>query len=114
MINIVFKILLVAVTFAFLLSWGYIKQQRKNEELLNNLYKKIENKVMNEFKKKEKLTIKDIENLIKGTKASLFWSKNKITVTDPRIFIKNLIKDMLSKGLIIEVVDNNSRVYKAR
>ncbi|MEJ8554710.1 hypothetical protein [Tepidibacter sp. Z1-5] len=114
MMNFVFKILLVAVTFAFLLSWGYIKQQRKNEELLNNLYKKIENKVMNEFKKKEKLTIADIENLIKGTKASLFWSKNKITVTDPRVFIKNMIKDMMNKGLIVEVVDNNSRVYKAK
>ncbi|CAH2214762.1 conserved protein of unknown function [Tepidibacter aestuarii] len=114
MINVLFKILLVAVTFTFLLSWGYIKQQRKNEELLNKLYKKIENKIMNEFNKKEKLTVKDIENLIKGTKASLFWSKNKLTVTDPRLFIKNLIKDMLNKGLIVEVVDHNSRVYKAR
>ncbi|MCT4509337.1 MAG: hypothetical protein N4A48_11410 [Tepidibacter sp.] len=114
MVSFIFKIILVAITFTFLLSWGYIKQQRKNEELLNKLYKKIENKIMSEFNKKEKLTIKDIENLIKGTKASLFWSKNKITVTDPRLFIKNLIKDMLSKGLIIEIIDNNSRVYKVK
>lgn len=114
MMNFVFKILLVAVTFAFLLSWGYIKQQRKNEELLNNLYKKIQSKIMNEFEKKEKLSITDIENLIKGTKASLFWSKNKITVTDPRIFIKNIIKDMENEGFIVEDIDNNCRVYKAR
>lgn len=114
MMNFMFKILLVAVTFAFLLSWGYIKQQRKNEELLNNLYKKIQSKIMNEFERKEKLSITDIENLIKGTKASLFWSKNKITVTDPRVFIKNMIKDMENEGLIVEDIDNNCRVYKAR
>ncbi len=81
---------------------------------MNNLYKKIENKIMSEFKKKEKLTITDIENIIKGTKASLFWSKNKITVTDTRVFIKNMIKDMVNKGLIVESIDKNSRIYKVR
>ncbi len=69
---------------------------------------------MNEFNKKEKLTIKDIESLIKGTKVSLFWTKNKLTVTDSKLFIKNLIKNMLNKGLIIEIEDNNSRLYKVK
>ncbi|SHJ78241.1 hypothetical protein [Tepidibacter formicigenes] len=114
MISFILKVLLFAITITFLLAWGYIKQQRKNEELLNKLYKKIEGKIVTELKKRKELTIKDMEGIIKGTKVSLFWSKNKVMVTEPKILIKNLVVDMINKGLIVEVFNKGSKKYKLK
>ncbi len=114
MASIILKILLFAVSVTFLLAWGYVKQQRKNQELLEGLMKKSEEKVLRAMKKDETVSKKDIEEIITGTKASLFWSKNKVQITDPKIVSKNLISDMLSKDLIVEISDKKSKKYKIK
>lgn len=110
----VLKVVLFAITITFLLAWGYIKQQRKNEELLNELYKKCEEKIIKVLNNKELLTKKEIEEIIHGTKASLFWSKNKLQVTDPKIVMNYLITNMLNKGLIVEVLKSSPKKYKLK
>ncbi len=112
--DIATKILLVAITVAFLGAWGIIKQQRKSKELISQLFNKSEKKVLNTFKTKDKLTIKEIEKIIKGTKASLFWSKERIQITDPSIAATELIDKMRVKGLIIEEIFRGKKIYKLR
>lgn len=110
MVEIIIKILLVAVTIAFLGGWGIVKQQRKNHELLEKLYKKTEKKIISTLKIHEKLTIKEVEEIIKGTKASLFWSKQKIVVKDPKIISKDILSKMIEKDLIIEKYHKGKKI----
>ncbi|QEK11869.1 hypothetical protein FQB35_05520 [Crassaminicella thermophila] len=111
MFNFIFKVLLFAITIAFLGAWGIIKQQRKTQELLNKLYKNAESKVIKELKNKEELSIKQIEDIIEGTKASLFWSKNKVKITDSRLVSKELMRKMVEKGLVKEEIRKNRKYY---
>jgi hypothetical protein len=46
MIGFLGKVVLFGVTITFLLAWGYVKQQRKTEELLKLLYKKCEDQIV--------------------------------------------------------------------
>lgn len=114
MISFILKVLLFAVAFTFLYAWGYVKQQRKTEELLNALYKKAETKILKELKKQEFLTKNEIEKIVKGTKASLFWSKNKVQVVDPKLVTKNLITKMINEGLIVEISNSRPKKYKLK
>lgn len=114
MLDKIIMVLVIAMGFTFIYAWGYVKQQRKGQELLNELMRKSEDKILKELKKSERLTNKDIEGLIVGLKASLFWSKDKIKITDPKIVSTNLIYNMISKGLIIEVTSNGLKQYKIK
>ncbi len=114
MISFILKVLLFAITFTFLYAWGYVKQQRKTEELLNVLYKKAEAKILKALKKQESLTKTEIEKIIRGTKASLFWSKNKVQVVDAKLVTKNLITKMINEGLIVETSNSRPKKYKLK
>lgn len=114
MFDIAWKVLLVAVTVAFLGAWGIIKQQRKSQELLTQLFTKAENKIIKSFKDKEVLTIKEIEKIVEGTKASLFWSKEKVQVVDPKIVAKDLIDNMKNRGIIIEEVNKGRKLFRSK
>lgn len=111
MLKIVIAILLFAIVSAFVYAWGYVKEQRKNQELFRQLIEKSQEKVLKEMKKGELLTKKDIEKIIEGTKSSLFWSKNKIQVSNSKIFADTLIQTMLSKGLIKEMKEKKIKKY---
>ncbi|QZY55672.1 hypothetical protein [Crassaminicella profunda] len=114
MIGFLGKVVLFGVTIAFLLAWGYVKQQRKTEELLKILYRKCEERIIKELKKTEELTGKEIEKIIHGTKASLFWSKNKLQVTDSKIVMKHLLMELLNKGTIEIVANSKPKKYKLK
>ncbi|WP_156099354.1 hypothetical protein [Caloranaerobacter azorensis] len=114
MISFILKVLLLAIAFTFIYAWGYVKQQKKNEELLNALYKKAEAKILKELRKRKFLTKKDIENLIKGTKASLFWSRSKVQVVDAKLVAKDLIMKMTNEGLIVEMSNSKPKKYKLK
>ncbi|EOD00778.1 hypothetical protein [Caldisalinibacter kiritimatiensis] len=112
MISFIVSVLVFAAAFAFLLAWGYVKQQKKTQELLDKLYKKIETKIIKQLKKKEYLTKNELMELIKGTKASLFWSNNKIQVNDPKLVTDNILNKLLEKGVIVEVLNKGPKKYK--
>lgn len=111
MLGFISKILLLAITIAFIGSWGIVKQQRKTQELLDKLYKNAESKIIKAFRNQEVLSIKQIEDIVKGTKASLFWSKNKIQVTDPKLVAKDVVKKMIQKGIVREEVKKSKKIY---
>ena len=98
MIGFLVKILLFALSFTFLLSWGYVKQQRQMEEMLEKLQKKAKRRIRKAFRKKEILTRKDIEALVQTTSISLFWSKKKLQVTDPSKLANQILTEMKENG----------------
>ena len=93
-------ILMFAAATVIVFSWGIIKEQNKSRDLMNQLYKKAENNVVKAFKRKDVLSRKDIENEVKNVKASLFYSRDKMVVQNPRSFTKSLINTMINNNVI--------------
>lgn len=100
MVGFILNVLFLAIVIAFLYSWGIIKQQRRDQELLNELQKKAELKIIKLYETNENLTVGQIEKIIIDTKASLFWSKRKLKITAPKMFARHIITNMENKGLI--------------
>ena len=48
---------------------------------------------------------KDIENEVKNVKASLFYSRDKMVVQNPRSFTKSLINTMINNNVIEKTTD---------
>jgi len=107
--KIIIQILFMAVTVAFLIGWGYVKKQRKQEELYNLLLKKCEKKILNGFSDKSSLSKREIEDIIEGTKASLFWSRNQAQIHDARLFSDIVIKFLVDQSVIQK---NNKNRYQ--
>lgn len=101
----------LAISITFLLSWGFVKQQRKAEELYNQLRVKCEDKIIKEMKTEGSITVKEMEEIIRGTKGTLIWSKNKLQVTDAKIFAKTILANMINKGLIAESLEKGPKKY---
>ncbi|GAU76787.1 hypothetical protein [Fusibacter sp. 3D3] len=102
MLTILFEIILFAMAMTFLMAWGYVKKQRQSEELVGDLMQNCEKKVRKAFKKNDFLSYVELSEMIKGTKASLFWSKKKAVVNDPTGILDTILTEMMSKGLITE------------
>ena len=98
-------ILMFAAATVIVFSWGIIKEQNKSRDLMNQLYKKAENNVVKAFKRKDVLSRKDIENEVKNVKASLFYSRDKMVVQNPRSFTKSLINNMINNNVIEKTTD---------
>ena len=98
-------ILMFAAATVIVFSWGVIKEQNKSRDLMNQLYKKAENNVVKAFKRKDVLSRKDIENEVKNVKASLFYSRDKMVVQNPRSFTKSLINTMINNNVIEKTTD---------
>ena len=98
-------ILMFAAATVIIFSWGIIKEQNKSRDLMNQLYKKAENNVVKAFKRKDVLSRKDIENEVKNVKASLFYSRDKMVVQNPRSFTKSLINTMINNNVIEKTTD---------
>ena len=98
-------ILMFAAATVIVFSWGIIKEQNKSRDLMNQLYKKAENNVVKAFKRKDVLSRKDIENEVKNVKASLFYSRDKMVVENPRSFTKSLINTMINNNVIEKTTD---------
>lgn len=111
MIPFILKVLLVAVTVAFLGCWGIIKQQRKSQELIDKLFNKSSEKIIKALKNNETLCDKQIDVMLKNVKISLFWSKNQVTITDVVTMRKELISKMINRGMIISKKINGKVVY---
>ena len=104
MIYIIYILMFAAAT-VIVFSWGIIKEQNKSRDLMNQLYKKAENNVVKAFKRKDVLSRKDIENEVKNVKASLFYSRDKMVVQNPRSFTKSLINTMINNNVIEKTTD---------
>jgi hypothetical protein len=111
MISFMLKAVLLAVTITFLLSWGYVKQQRKAEELYRTLGIKCEGKIIKKMKTKGSITVKEIEEIISGTKGTVIWSKNRLQVKDSKIVSKTILENMINRGVITKAIEKGPKRY---
>ena len=93
-----FYILLFAIATVIIYIWGMKKEQSKEKELLDNLYKKSEKIVIKSFKQNKTLSRKDIENELTNVKSSLFYS----------------ICNLLNNGTIIKTTNGYTLKYKSK
>lgn len=104
-IKTIVEILCVALVVMLLYAWGYVKQQRQSVDLLRELEKKAKKKIVAILKKKGSMTKKEIENEILNLKVSLFFSKNKAVIKDPKVIAKTIIENLIDSDIVD--VDNN-------
>ncbi|MCJ7691583.1 MAG: hypothetical protein MUO60_20050 [Clostridiaceae bacterium] len=111
MISFIVKAVLLGVTITFLLSWGYVKQQRKAEELYRKLGIKCEGKIIKKMKTEGAITVKEIEEIISGTKGTVIWSKNRMKVTNSKIATKTILENLINSGVITESIEKGPKKY---
>lgn len=111
MIRYIPYVLMFAVMGAVIYTWGLKKAQNQSLELAQVLYRKCEKLVCKELKKKEFLQKKEIENLISGVHAGQFYSKNRMTVTNPKEFVNVFVDYMIKKGTLEEHMEKGKKVY---
>lgn len=110
-----FYILLFAIATVIIYIWGMKKEQSKEKELLDNLYKKSEKIVIKSFKQNKTLSRKDIENELTNVKSSLFfYSKHKLVIKDPSHLAKIIIGNLLNNGTIIKTTNGYTLKYKSK
>ncbi len=94
------EVLFFALTFTFLMAWGTIKKQRKSQEMLDLLSKQCEKKIYKAFKSETTWREDDLEAMLEGTQAKLFWSRERAVVNTPEIMLKSILDKMAEKGEI--------------
>lgn len=97
---IIIGIILFAIVTALLYLWGLKKSLNKREKLSEILYNKCANKVLSELKKKDKITVDEVEHIINGVKASEFYSRQKAVIIKPKEYSKRLAEKMCEQKLI--------------
>ncbi len=112
MIKLISEILFFAIAMTILLAWGYIKQQKKNNLLFKKLINNAEIRIIDYLKENETITKHKIEEMIKDTKASLYWSKSKLKIVEPKSISISLINDLVEKKLIERDLKNKYTLAK--
>lgn len=105
-------ILLFAMATAFVYGWGVIKQHNQAKDLSNLLYSKGVDKVKKYLKTHDTITASEMEKLVEGMKASLFYSKNRAVVVDTKDFVRQLTAYMIEYHLLEETSINGKVVYR--
>ncbi len=104
-------ILLFAMATAFIYGWGIIKQHNQTRDLSKLLLSKGVDRVQRYLKKHDTISVKEMEELVKGMKASLFYSKNRAVVMEPRDFVRQLTSYMKEYHLLEEKRVDGKVVY---
>ncbi len=101
-VTIVLYICIFAVITAALYVWGLKRSITYSDDINRMLLSKCSKKVIKYLSENNTISEKDIDNLIKNTKVGLFWSKNKLIITDGKKYSKELINFMLENKYIIK------------
>lgn len=104
-------IILFAMATAFIYGWGIIKQHNQTRDLSKLLLSKGVDRVQRYLKKHDMISGKEMEELVKGMKASLFYSKNQAIVMEPKDFVRQLKAYMVEYHLLEEKRVNGKVVY---
>ncbi|GAB6106522.1 hypothetical protein [Fusibacter bizertensis] len=102
MISKIFEILFLAIALTIIMAWGNIKKQRQSEELGLKLVKSCEQKVLKSFRRNKLMNQAELLDEISSSSASLFWSRKKAIIEDPKIVLDAILNDLIAKGWIVE------------
>lgn len=109
---LVIGILLFAMATVFVYGWGIIKQRNQAGDLSRLLYSKGAARVKKYLKKHDTVTEQELESLMKGLRASLFYSRNQAVVQDTGEFVRQLTAYMQEYHLLVKENSNGKTVYR--
>lgn len=105
-------ILLFALATAFVYGWGIIKQHNQTRDLSQLLYSKGADRVKKYLKTHDTINTREMEELVKNMKASLFYSRNRAVVMDAKDFVHHLTTYMMEYHLLEEERVGGKVVYR--
>ena len=97
MVKIVLGILAFAVVTAVLYVWGLRRSATQASDLERNLLSKGAARVLKYLKTHETISEAETAELVKGLRASLPWSRQRVAVEDPKTFAGRLLEFMLEQ-----------------
>lgn len=100
--QIILGILLFALVTAILYIWGMKKSLTQESDLEQILLSKCAGNVVKYLHRHDSVSQEEILPLIQGVKAGMFWSKKRINVQNPTIFVPKLIHYMIEQQLLEE------------
>ena len=107
-------VLLFALATMIIYAWGLWRSARQNQELSNLLASKGVARVKKALRKNGSMTRRDLEPVIKDLTAKQPFSREKITVTDPKKFLDSILPYMIKQKMITENKDGSQTVYQLK
>ena len=98
--QIILGILAFALVTAVLYAWGLHKSMTQQADLERILLNKSAQKVASYLRRHESISLEEMAELCQGVKAGQFWSRQKASVQDPRVFAPKLAQYMTEQLLI--------------
>lgn len=107
-------VLLFALATMIIYGWGLWRSMRQGQDLSNMLSAKGVSAVKKALKKNGPLTRQELEPYVKGLVAGQPFSKQRMGVTDSKIFLESIIPYMLKQRIIKEVKQNGKIKYEIK
>lgn len=99
-VTIIIGVILFAIATVIVFSWGLVKQKNQSEDLLRLLFSKGASMVKKQLKKKEYITVAEIEKMSKDLSAGFLFSKNRAIVKDTKDYTEKLVAYMIKTGQV--------------
>lgn len=107
-------VLLFALATMIIYAWGLWRSVRQNQDLSNMLAAKGVSKVKKALRKNKALTLKELEPFVKDLTAKQPFSREKITVTDPKKFLDSILPYMIKQRIITQETRGGKTIYSLR
>lgn len=98
--RIIVGIVLFALVTAFLYVWGLKKSITQDADLEGILLSKSAKNVVKYLQKNGTITEREMFPLVEGVKGGMFWSRKRVAVQDPAVFVPRLIRYMVDQRLL--------------
>ena len=109
MVKIVFGILAFALVTAVLYIWGLRRSATQASDLERNLLSKGVSRVLKYLKTHESIGEAETAELVKGLRASLPWSRQRVAVEEPKAFAGRLLEFMQAQLYLERLPDGRWR-----
>ena len=109
MVKIVLGILAFALVTAVLYVWGLRRSATQASDLERNLLSKGAARVLKYLKTHETISKAETAELVKGLRASLPWSRQRVAVEDPKAFAERLLEFMQEQLYLERLPDGRCR-----
>jgi hypothetical protein len=90
---------------------GYMKEKTLPFELTNRLYKKCSKKIQEYLSEEKEASLIDLKKCIKDVQASVYWSRKKVSVTNPDQFVEYVTENMMKQGLLNAKQQSGKKLY---
>ena len=107
-------VLLFALATAIIYAWGLWRSMRQRQDLSNLLSAKGVTKIKNALRKNGSMTRRDLDPVVKDLTAKQPFSREKITVTDPKKFLDSILPYMIKQRIITQETRGGKTIYSLR